>query len=1275
MSSREVRVVILGDSRQAQRAFADLNRAAAQSQSGLVAMGQKAITAGQSMSRVGASMSRSITLPLAGLAIAAVKTAVDFEKTMNTMGAVAKVPAPQLEKLRALAIDMGAKTVFSANEAAQGMLELAKAGIKTADIMGGALKNTLDLATAGDLELADAARIAANAMHTFNLSGKDSKQIADALAGAANASSADVADLALALSQGGLAASRAGLSIQETTGALAAFADAGMRGSDAGTSLKTFLLNLVPTSARAKEEMNRLGVSFTDARGEILPLTQIAQVLQDRLGGLSQAEQQTALKVMFGTDAYRAAAIVMEQGAGGLQKYIEATSQSGTAAEVAAGKMKGLPGAIERMKGSIETFLLAVGSALAPTIAKVAGFIQTLADGFTKLPKPVQQAAVAFGALLAATGPVLFIAGKITSAWGHLVVGGAKVVTTLSAISTAMKTQAALAALEGVAMAGTAGKVQAASAALEAHSGVYAGLMNQIRATQATGASFAASAGAWGGVFIAAAAAVTTWTMAYRAWRDAQAEAQVAGKATLSMNEQIVRNYAAGTHTFEQAAQRIKMVLRDETLGVQERADAYRAGLHALNQTRVAMDGARLANEKNAESVRKHIEVLDKAGVSTQGLADHVKVFAGMSLSQYDKWRADTVKNFNLVEGALGKLAEKHSVTGDEILDAFDDALKAQLEFEKNWSKVVEKAGKGSDELLKYIQENFGAQAPALIAAMAKMNDREFAQMIKTWNKAADSAERASGIVGGSLIKGIGGGAQKATSIVGASVARIPGVIASVIGGARAAGTSVGAAIGSGLAVGIRATLQVALNTISSAISALAARARAAAQIKSPSRVFARIGEDIMRGLAKGISDKARSVSNEAAAVVRQIEKQVGRVENLLDKATDKGQKLLAKALRNELQELGKLQRDAEKAHDRLANLRDRMDEFRSDIASGFDALSDINSVRDLLEEGKSAAADRVNDAQSKLQDALGELTTATNELATLRGEEDADTTDAEARLARAKEALAVAEAEVARAQAEAAEAAGPGAVRKLLQHQKDVAKRLADGLRQLAEKNIGKEMLRQLASQGADALPFIETLLTGGDELINFAQNVTGDIQRINEELATYLEQQFFGEELAELNKEVDALAKAIDRAVNYIDRLADSVANAPNLNDDRWDDPNDPNDNEQPAAPNPVQPPQQGGGGGGGNNGNNGNNGGGSQGGGGSNNPGHAGPGEGRQGKPQGGSGSGAMSAQQAQAAAAAQIVNNYNVEVHGEYGEKITEAGLVKKLRRTERLHKVA
>lgn len=200
---------------------------------------------------------------------ALIKGSVDleaqFSKTMNVLQATTDASSAKMSKLSDLAMQMGADTVFSAKDAADAMLELARGGIAPAQIQAGALQGTLTLAAAGELQMGDAANIAVQAMGAFNLHGKDMNSIAAALAGGANASSASVHDMAEALSQAGTSAHAAGLTVQETTAALAAFSNAGIKGSDAGTSLKTFLQRLVPQTNKAQDAMVGLGLASENA--------------------------------------------------------------------------------------------------------------------------------------------------------------------------------------------------------------------------------------------------------------------------------------------------------------------------------------------------------------------------------------------------------------------------------------------------------------------------------------------------------------------------------------------------------------------------------------------------------------------------------------------------------------------------------------------------------------------------------------------------------------------------------------------------------------------------------------------------------------------------------------------------------------------------------------------------------------------------------------------------------------------------------------------------
>jgi len=310
-----------------------------------------------------------------------VKLAASFETTMRQIAVATHTPAAGMKNLSDLALKMGADTTFSAKDAGNAMLELARGGLTAAEIKGGALGSTLTLAAAGSLELGEAAGFVVQGLKTFNLGADKAASVAAALAGGANASTASVQDMGLALSQVGPGAVTAGLSLQETTAVLAAFAQNGIKGSDAGTSLKTMLTRLVPMTKKSASEMKKLGLNFIDANGEFKSITDIAEQLHDRLGPLSAATRKQALATIFGSDAERAATILTKEGAKGLEKFIKATNDKTQAEQLAKAATSGTAGALEQMKGSIETAQIALGTALAPAVTDIAKKISAFASG------------------------------------------------------------------------------------------------------------------------------------------------------------------------------------------------------------------------------------------------------------------------------------------------------------------------------------------------------------------------------------------------------------------------------------------------------------------------------------------------------------------------------------------------------------------------------------------------------------------------------------------------------------------------------------------------------------------------------------------------------------------------------------------------------------------------------------------------------------------------------------------------------------------------------
>lgn len=338
-------------------------------------------------------------------------TYADFDKSMSEVQAATHETAGNMDLLREAAVGAGADTAFSASEAAGGIKELAKAGVDTQAIINGGLTGALSLAATDNIEVAKAAEIAASAMTQFKLSGEEVPHIADLLAAGAGKAQGGVEDLGMALNQSGLVANGVGLTIEETTGALTAFAAAGLTGSDSGTSFKTMLQSLTPNSKQAAELMDELGISAYDAQGQFVGMSEYAGILQGALKDMSDEQRQATLKTIFGSDAVRAANVLYEEGADGIQKWEDAVNDAGYAAETAAAMQDNLAGDLEKLGGSFDTVFLQSGSAANDILRELVQTAEGFIDIIGNLPQPV----------LATGGIITGIAGGAALAGGALV--------------------------------------------------------------------------------------------------------------------------------------------------------------------------------------------------------------------------------------------------------------------------------------------------------------------------------------------------------------------------------------------------------------------------------------------------------------------------------------------------------------------------------------------------------------------------------------------------------------------------------------------------------------------------------------------------------------------------------------------------------------------------------------------------------------------------------------------------------------------------------------
>jgi TP901 family phage tail tape measure protein len=380
----------------------------------------------------------------AGIALA-IKKFADFDKAMSNVRAATHETAGNMAALREAALQAGADTAFSATQAAGAIENLAKAGVSTKDILGGGLKGALDLAAAGELEVGQAAETAATAMTQFKLKGTDVPHIADLLAAAAGKAQGEVSDMAQALNQSGLVAAEMGLSIEETTGTLAAFASAGLLGSDAGTSFKTMLLRLANPAGEAATAMDELGIHAYDAQGAFIGIAPLAEQLQSKLKNLTQEQRDSALATIFGSDAIRAANVLYQNGATGIADWTTKVNDAGFAAETAAIKQDNLRGDLEKLGGSFETALIKLGEDADGVLRSLTQGATGAVDAFGDLPGPVKQGALALGAVAAVGGlsaagllKAATTAAELRTAWTNLGRTGRTLTLSMGAVGVAL---------------------------------------------------------------------------------------------------------------------------------------------------------------------------------------------------------------------------------------------------------------------------------------------------------------------------------------------------------------------------------------------------------------------------------------------------------------------------------------------------------------------------------------------------------------------------------------------------------------------------------------------------------------------------------------------------------------------------------------------------------------------------------------------------------------------------------------------------------------------
>ena len=382
---------------------------------------------GKSMTSVGSTLTKSVTVPLLGIGTAGLKVASDFDSAMSGVKAISGATGEEFDALRAKAIELGGSTAFSANEVAEAMTEMAKAGWDSQQILDG-MGGVLDAAAASGENLGTVSTIVADAITGFGMEAKESTRVADLLTQAANSGTIGINDLGESFKYIAPVAGSMGLSIEDVTTALSAMSMSGIKGSQAGTSLRGVLTRMVKPTDQVAAAMDELGIVLTNSDGTFKSLDQILSEMRGSFSGLTD-EQKT----------YYAATLAGQEGMSGLlsllnmsqEEYDEIAASmdnaSGVAKETAEVMRDNLSADVEELGGSLESLAITLAEHIIPHLRTFVQWLTELVGKFTDLDPETQKTILKFAGIAAAIGPVILVIGKLVTAVGSVVTAFGKI--------------------------------------------------------------------------------------------------------------------------------------------------------------------------------------------------------------------------------------------------------------------------------------------------------------------------------------------------------------------------------------------------------------------------------------------------------------------------------------------------------------------------------------------------------------------------------------------------------------------------------------------------------------------------------------------------------------------------------------------------------------------------------------------------------------------------------------------------------------------------------
>lgn len=404
---------------------------------------QKIVATGEDMKKLGGKITDAgeaimpASAAVTALGVAAVKTAADFDTAMSQVAAVSGATGEDLEALRDKAREMGSKTKFSASEAAEAMNYMAMAGWKTGDMLSG-IEGIMNLAAASGESLATTSDIVTDALTAFGLTAADSGHFADVLAAASSNANTNVSMMGETFKYAAPIAGALGFSVEDTAEAIGLMANAGIKSTQAGTSLRTIMTNLSGEVKICGASIGEVTIATTNADGSMRELSDILADCRTAFNGLSESEQAAAAEALVGKNAMSGFLALMNAAPADIDKLSNAIANcDGKSQEMADTMQDNLAGQLTILKSALEELAISFGELLMPAIRAIVEAIQGFVNVLNGMGDGTKTVIITIGLLVAALGPVLIIVGKVITAVGTIMTILPKIGPAITAVKTA----------------------------------------------------------------------------------------------------------------------------------------------------------------------------------------------------------------------------------------------------------------------------------------------------------------------------------------------------------------------------------------------------------------------------------------------------------------------------------------------------------------------------------------------------------------------------------------------------------------------------------------------------------------------------------------------------------------------------------------------------------------------------------------------------------------------------------------------------------------------